>query len=124
MTQSDLTTILPISLLVVWACVVLLVDLFIPKGRKGWTALLAAFGLAGVMGITLAQAGRTASAFNGMVVQDGFSTFLEVLFLASGLVGIALAYGYLKRMGIERGEYYTSCSSASAACCSCPRPPT
>ena len=41
-----------------------------------------------------------------MVVLDGFSSFLDVLFLASGLLGIALAYGYLKRMGIERGEYY------------------
>ena len=100
-------TILPNILLVVWACCLLLADLFIPKGRKGWTALLAAVGLAGVMGITLAQSGRTLSAFNGMVVQDGFSSFLDVLFLASGLLGIALAYGYLRRMGIERGEYYT-----------------
>ncbi|MGD0612690.1 MAG: NADH-quinone oxidoreductase subunit N [Anaerolineales bacterium] len=106
MTQSDILTILPNILLVVWACCLLLVDLFIPKGRKGWTALLAAVGLAGVMGITLAQAGRTMSAFNGMVVQDGFSSFLNVLFLASGLLGISLAYGYLKRMGLERGEYY------------------
>lgn len=107
MTQSDMNTILPNILLVVWACLLLLADLFIPKGRKGWTALLAAVGLAMVMGVTLAQAGRTMSAFNGMVVQDGFSSFLNVLFLASGLFGIALAYGYLKRMGIERGEYYT-----------------
>jgi NADH-quinone oxidoreductase subunit N len=30
-----------------------------------------------------------------------------VLFLSSGLIGIALAYDYLKRMGLERGEYYT-----------------
>ena len=42
-----------------------------------------------------------------MVVLDGFSSFLNVLFLATGLLGIALAYGYLRRMGIERGEYYT-----------------
>jgi NADH-quinone oxidoreductase subunit N len=41
-----------------------------------------------------------------MVVLDGFSSFLNVLFLASGLLSIAIAYGYLKRMGLERGEYY------------------
>ena len=41
-----------------------------------------------------------------MVVVDGFAVFLNVLFLGSGLAGIALAYDYLKRMGIERGEYY------------------
>jgi NADH-quinone oxidoreductase subunit N len=84
----------------------LLVDLFIPKGRKGWTALLAAVGLALTMGLVLSQAGHGQSAFGGMVVLDEFSAFLNVLFLGSGLFGIALAYGYLKRMGIERGEYY------------------
>lgn len=107
MTQSDLRTILPTILLVAWACGLLLVDLFIPKGRKGWTALLAAVGLAGALGVTLAQAGRELSAFGGMVVLDGFSSFLNALFLASGLLAIAIAYGYLKRMGLERGEYYT-----------------
>ncbi len=107
MTQSDLYTILPNITLVVWACALLLVDLFIPKTRKGWTALLAAFGLALSLGLTLAQAGREMSAFNGMVTLDGFSTFLNVLFLGTSLLGIAIAYGYLKRMGLERGEYYT-----------------
>jgi NADH-quinone oxidoreductase subunit N len=32
---------------------------------------------------------------------------VNALLLVSGLLGIALAYGYIKRMGIERGEYYT-----------------
>src|SRR5690606_33896851 len=45
--------------------------------------------------------------FNGMVVLDGFSIFVNALLLVSGLLGIALSYGYVKRMGIERGEYYT-----------------
>ncbi len=107
MTQTDFYTFLPNILLVTWACALLLVDLFIPKQRKGITALLAAFGLAMVMGIVLAQAGREMTAFNDMITVDGFSVFLSVLFLATGLFSIAIAYGYLKRMGIERGEYYT-----------------
>ena len=106
MTQSDLATILPVIVLVAWACILLLVDLFIPKGKKGWTALLAAIGLAAALGVTLAQAGQEASAFGGMVQLDGFSSFLDGLFLASGIAAIALAYGYLNRMGLERGEYY------------------
>jgi NADH-quinone oxidoreductase subunit N len=107
MTQTDFYTFLPNILLVTWACALLLVDLFIPQKRKYITALLAAFGLAIVMGIVLAQAGREMTAFNGMITVDGFSVFLSVLFLATGLLSIAIAYGYLKRMGIERGEYYT-----------------
>ncbi|MDI6768662.1 MAG: NADH-quinone oxidoreductase subunit N [Anaerolineales bacterium] len=106
MSLSDLLSILPLAILTGWACALLLVDLFIPKGRKSWTALLAAVGLALAMGLTLSQSGREISAFGGMVTLDGFSTFLNILFLATGLLGIAIAYGYLKRMGLERGEYY------------------
>jgi len=104
--SQDFSTILPVIVLTAWACMLLLVDLFIPKERKGLTALFAALGLALTLGLTLAQTGASSLGFNGMVVQDGFSTFLNALQLVSGLLGIALAYGYLKRMGLERGEYY------------------
>ncbi len=102
----SLNVILPIAVLVLWACALLIIDLFIPAPRKGWTALLAAMGLAVALGLAVAQAGRQETAFNNMVVVDGFSAFLNVLFTGSGLAGIALAYDYLKRTGIERGEYY------------------
>lgn len=107
MNQSDLSTLLPLIILTAWACVLLLVDLFIPKTRKGVTALASALGLAVTLGFTLSQLGQEASGFGGMVALDGFSTFVNALILVSGLLGIALAYGYVKRMGIERGEYYT-----------------
>jgi NADH-quinone oxidoreductase subunit N len=104
--QLDFSIILPLTILIAWACALLLADLFIPKERKGTTAFLAALGLAMTLGFTVTQIGREATSFNGMVTLDGFSTFTSALILVSGLLGIALAYGYLKRMGIERGEYY------------------
>lgn len=107
MTPADFSTVWPLVFLTVWACVLLLVDLFIPKERKGITALLSALGLALTLGFTLSQVGQGLSGFNGMVVLDGFSVFVNALLLVSGLLGIALAYGYVKRMGLERGEYYT-----------------
>lgn len=110
MNQFDFNTIkpiLPIIVLTVWAIALLLVDLFIPKERKGLTALLAAAGLALTIGFVLTQTGQASYGFNGMVVLDGFSTFLNILLLFTGLMGISLAYGYLKRMDIERGEYYS-----------------
>jgi len=106
MTQTDFYIILPLTILVVWACALLLVDLFIPKDRKSITAFLAALGLALTLGFTIAQTGQGGIGFNGMVVLDGFSIFTSALILISGLLGIALAHGYIKRMGIERGEYY------------------
>ena len=104
---SDFETILPLIVLTAWACVLLLVDLLIPKGKKWITATLAAAGLAVTLGLTIFQIGKAAiTGFNGMVVRDGFSTFLSALLLISGLLGVALAFGYVKRMNIERGEYY------------------
>jgi NADH-quinone oxidoreductase subunit N len=106
MTQTDFYTILPVSVLIIWACVLLLVDVFISKERKGLTALLAAVGLALTMGLSLTQLGSNFSGFNAMVVLDGFSNFLNILFLLTGLLSVAVAYGYLQRMHIEGGEYY------------------
>src|SRR3990170_215437 len=103
---ANLSVTMPLNLLVIWACALLLVDLFIPKDRKGLTAVFAAIGLVVAMGFSLAQIGNEVVAFNGMIVVDGFAVFLTLLFLGSGLVGVAVAYDYLKQQGIERGEYY------------------
>src|SRR6266498_265815 len=107
MTQADFTTVFPLTILVLWACVLLLVDLFIPKDRKGITALLSALGLALTLGLTLTQIGQETTGFNNMVMLDGFSVFVNALLLISGLLGIGLSFGYIKRMNLERGEYYT-----------------
>ena len=104
---TDLSVIFPIIVLTAWALVLLVADLFIPKERKGLTALLAVAGLALTMGMTLSKVGQEFYGFGGMVVIDGFATFVNALLLFSGLMGIALAYNYLKRMEIERGEYYS-----------------
>jgi NADH-quinone oxidoreductase subunit N len=107
MTQMiDLITILPVTILVAWGVLLLVADLWIPPERKGITAILSVFGQAIALGIVLAQSGQRFSAFHDMVVLDGFSTFLQVIFLASGITAVALAYDYLKRMQIERGEFY------------------
>ncbi|MGE5461794.1 MAG: NADH-quinone oxidoreductase subunit N [Syntrophothermus sp.] len=105
--QNDLSTVGPLVLLVIWASALLLGDLFIPKDRKSLTAALAALGLALTLGYTLTQMGREVTSFSNMVMLDGFSVFVNSLLLISGLLGIALSFGYIKRMNIERGEYYT-----------------
>lgn len=107
LTPQDYQVLTPYILLTAWACVLLLADLFIPRERKSITALLAALGLAVTLGVTLSQVGIEQTGFFGMAVLDGFSTFVNALLLVSGILGIAIAYDYVKRMGIERGEYYT-----------------
>ncbi len=106
MSGSDFSLVLPFLIVSIWACVLLIVDLFIPRERKGWTAILAALGLAAALLVTGPQLEQSEQIFGGMIVVDGFAAYLQVLFLITGLVGIALAYDYLRRMHIERGEYY------------------
>lgn len=109
MTGNDIIVILPTIILTAWALVSLIVDLWIPRDRKGITALLAAFGLAVALGVTLALGSARvplAPGFKGMAVLDGFAVFANILLLGSGLLGIAVAYDYNRRMGIDRSEYY------------------
>ncbi len=106
MTLSDLVAILPVAVLVGWSLLLVLVDLWIPAQRKGITALLAALGLVISLALVVFRSAGSQVAMSGMAVVDGFGSFLNVIFLASGLVAIPLAYDYLKRMQIERGEYF------------------
>ena len=103
---ANLAKILPLVIVILWACVLLLVDLFIPKNRKAWTAILASLGMLVAMGFSIAQTGVETEAFGGMIMVDGFSQFLTILVLGSGLVAVILSFDYLTRLGIQRGEYY------------------
>ena len=95
MTQVDFYVLLPLIILVAWACTLLLVDLFIPKERKWVTAMLAAFGIALTLGFTISQMGGDAVGFcstdpdthiaHCMIALDGFSIFVNALLLVSGL---------------------------------------
>jgi NADH-quinone oxidoreductase subunit N len=107
LTYNDYYTLLPLLILTVWSTLLLFVDLFIPRNRKSITAVLAVVGLLGTLGVSIWQIGHESTGFNDMVALDGFSTFINILLLVSGVFGIAVAHSYVKRMGLERGEYYT-----------------
>jgi len=106
MTTIDFYAILPLIILVAWASALLLLDLFFTRKVEGLTPILAALGLMITLVFSALNLGSGSTAFNGMIEADGFSSYLQILFAGSGIVGIALAYGYLKRMGINRGEFY------------------
>jgi len=104
---ADFLAILPLIVVAGWASLLLLADLFVPAGRKGLTGLLAALGLVTALALTIVRFGEERVAFGGMLYADGFASFLDVLFLFAGVFAITLAHDYLKRTGLERGEYYS-----------------
>ena len=107
MTASDFNVALPFLIIAAWASVLLLVDLFIPRNRKGVTAILAVVGMLFAAVPVVLRFGENENAFNGMIVRDGFSSFLQLLIFGVGIVSVALAYDYLRRRDIVKGEYYT-----------------
>jgi NADH-quinone oxidoreductase subunit N len=101
---DDLRNILPIVFIVGWACLLLLVDVFLK--RKGITFVMTVVGLAAALYLAVQHMGTETMAFNDMLAVDGFAVFLYVVVLGSGLLAVAQAYDYLKRMEIFRGEYF------------------
>src|SRR5690606_2780484 len=79
---------------------------FIPKEQKTRTAWLAVAGLAVTFALNLAVYNTTDTAFFGMFRADPFSAFLNIVVLLTALITIFLSIDYVKRIGIERGEYY------------------
>jgi NADH-quinone oxidoreductase subunit N len=106
MSTSDIISVLPLIILVGWGSVLLLFEVFVGKKVKGVTPILAALGLAVVLVISFFDLGASPEAFSGMIIKDGFSSFLQILFVGSGLITVALAHPYLERMEIKRGEFY------------------
>ncbi len=103
---QDLIHILPLLILVGWACGLLLIDLFVHN--KAVTAILAVIGLGTSLAAAIIDAGggETVELFNAMIVVDSYAFFLNLLFLVSGLIAIALAFRYLQKHDLERGEFY------------------
>ncbi|MEP7284964.1 MAG: NADH-quinone oxidoreductase subunit N [Chloroflexota bacterium] len=97
---------LPALSLSLGACVLLLIDAFIPRHRKDITAWLAAIGVLVSLVISLFGFSTHSTAFKGMFISDPFTSLVNVITLITTFISILLAYDYLRRTKIERGEYY------------------
>ncbi len=106
MTITDLYSILPILVLVVWALLLLLADLWLSKHLPVVTPILAVVGLMLSAAASFVIFGQPLTGFDHSIIVDGFTRYLQPLFAITGILAIGLAYDYLKRLKINRGEYY------------------
>lgn len=97
---------LPALSLALGACILLIVDLSVPKDRKEITLTLSLIGVGVSFVITLLSLGENGSAFMGMYIADNFTGMVNLIVLAAAFIGLLVAYDYLKRTGMNRGEYY------------------
>src|SRR5256885_15190612 len=86
---------LPALSLALGACLLFLVDVFVPHERKHITATLACIGL--VVSLLLSIPGLAAvrtTAFGGMMIADAFTALVNVINLIATLVRILAAHTY------------------------------
>ncbi len=105
-TNLNLWATLPALSLAIGACLLFLIDAFVPKERKGITAWLSIIGVLVSLVLTFAGFAQRTTAFNGMFIGDAFTALINIVALVTALISILVAYDYLKRTKIERGEYY------------------
>ncbi|MFQ5441471.1 MAG: NADH-quinone oxidoreductase subunit N [Thermodesulfobacteriota bacterium] len=87
------------------AILVLIVDFFLGARHKALLGYLSIIGL--VLMLPVAALTTTGAAtFGGMVISDTFSAYFNVIFLIAAIFTIFISVDYLKKTGIQRGEYY------------------
>ena len=103
---SDFYNILPELVMTSGALVVLIVDVLLPKERRGalaWVTLLA-------IGATLAALVPFRSTHvevaHGLLAVDRFALFFKVVFLIAAAITVLMSVRYLEIEGASPGEYY------------------
>ncbi len=96
----------PALVLAIGACFLFVIDTLLPANRKDWTAWLSVILVVVSAILTGFTYNTNQSAFSGMFRADTFTGFVNLVTLLVTFLGILVAYDYLKRTNIARGEYY------------------
>ncbi len=106
LSTNDWLSILPVLILSVWAMVLLIIELFLPKERSSLIGWLSMIGIVGAMAACMALSANRLSGFSGMVVLDPMAAFISLVGLLATLLTVWASLNYIRDRGIERGEYY------------------
>jgi NADH-quinone oxidoreductase subunit N len=88
------------------ACLVLVVDLFLPDDAK-WVAMpLSAAGLFGTLAAVVSLIGEDRLTLAGSFEVDGFALLFKGLFCVIGLIVLAISFHYFRAGRYYQGEYY------------------
>ena len=103
----DVSLLTPEILLAVWACLVLIIDLVMPRHADRQVLLpITLAGIAAAMIASVVLFGKNTTSFFGMLVIDNVAVFFKLLFLlAAGLVILA-AENFTERVGEYTAEFY------------------
>lgn len=105
--------IMPEGILTLFACAALVLDVMLPRSRKGFVAWVALAGV-GLSFVSLwmlyadiVSKGNPRTAFYDMIVLDTYAVVFKSMFLIGAALSILLSIKYLDIEGEQRGEYYS-----------------
>lgn len=88
------------------ACLVLIVDLFLPKEAK-WVAMpLSAAGILATLAAVVSLIGERRVTLAGTFEIDGFALLFKGLFCVIGLIVVAMSYHFFRSDRYDEGEFY------------------
>jgi NADH-quinone oxidoreductase subunit N len=102
----SLAVLAPALVVIVTGCLVLLLDLLPPRASKAHLATVALLGVVAALLTTLAAWGGRGRAFHDMVILDNYALFFHVVICYAAALIVLLSIDYLRRNGVESGEYY------------------
>ncbi|MEX2146246.1 MAG: NADH-quinone oxidoreductase subunit N [Candidatus Rokuibacteriota bacterium] len=104
--EVALGALLPVLVVLGAAALVLVLDLLPPRHGKQHLGGVALLGIVGALLASLWQWGTEARAFRDMVVLDGYALFFNIIIGYAAALAVLLSMDYLRRNGVESGEYY------------------
>jgi NADH-quinone oxidoreductase subunit N len=105
--QPDLMPALPEMVMLAMTCLVLVVDLFLPQDKRGFTLLLSVATLVATIAAVILVAPATAvSSFGGSFVFDQLAVVLKIAVCAVTILVFVYSRDYLIDNEIYKGEYY------------------
>jgi NADH-quinone oxidoreductase subunit N len=106
---ADLGQIAPIVSLTLFFLLAVIVDLVLPRARRGGVvAMVAVVGFAYSLGTAIfrwryADGGY---AYHKFATGDQFALFFEILFASLGILTVSLSHSYLRRRGLNESEFH------------------
>jgi NADH-quinone oxidoreductase subunit N len=106
---ADLSQIAPIAALTIFLLFAIVVDLALPKSRRGdAVAMVAAVGYVASLATAFYRwsYGANGPAYSGYATGDKFALFFEILFAVLGILTLAVSHSYLRRRRFLEGEFH------------------
>jgi NADH-quinone oxidoreductase subunit N len=102
----DLGALAPTLIVLAAGALVLVLDLLPPRRTKEHLGGVALAGIVLALLASIGRWGRGTRAFRDMIVLDDYALFLHVIICYAAALAVLLSIDYLRRNGIESGEYY------------------